>query len=152
MNFILMTKGPIIFLSIGFIFFSIVFLWFGFMLKKYLEKETPFDGELLEINKSLLGQTFHPVRLFMFTKDLCSNRQLSDTMYIAEVVIKLPDKIYITESIGCDIEEYVNVFYRIDGETYKLFSESDCKEFRLTSKVIKPGEDKLYFEAYSGMR
>ncbi len=78
-------------------------------------------------------------------------------MYIVEIIkssIIDPKSKHVYESVGSEIDEYIHttVFYRIDMETFKLFSESGCKEFRLTSKVIKPGEDKLYFEPYVSMR
>ncbi len=145
-----MNQGLIIFGIIVLIIWIGLTIWLIVLIKKFVEKDNPLAGKLLEIDWSLLGQPFHPVRLFMFSKTFYPNKELSETMYIVEIA-----------KYG-ETSTPTMLFYRIDSETFKLFSESDCKEFRLTSDIIqpgdgnshfiKPGDGNLYFEAYSGMR
>lgn len=146
-----MNQGLIIFGIIILIIWIGVTIWVIFMIKRFVDKDNPLAGKLLEIDRSLLGKPFHPVRLFMFTKTFYPNKELSETMYIVEV-IKKETKQALQGPNYMFYETQSTVFYRIDSETFKLFSECKCTEFRLISQVIKPGEDKLYFEAYSGMR
>ena len=137
-NYSLLTK--LLFLTLPSTLFAFALIVIFVQRKNYKNKAME-KGKLLKVDRNLLGKSFYPIRVFQLYTDLYPEKSLSKTIFIAEVA-KHP----------LDLGYFETDFYEISANDYSVIKTSGCKEFRLTSRVIKPGLDELYFEAYSGMR